>query len=56
MYLAFFVSVQLRFFEAHSYKELSKALDQPINTIKVKLLRAKKVLAEHINLNDHHTT
>jgi RNA polymerase sigma factor (sigma-70 family) len=48
--------IQLRFFEAHSYKELSKALDQPINTIKVKLLRAKKVLAEHINLNDHHTT
>ncbi len=48
--------IQLRFFEEHSYKELSIALDQPINTIKVKLLRAKKVLAEHINFNDYNTT
>lgn len=40
--------LQLRFFEDLSYKEISKKMDQPINTIKVKLLRAKKLLIEKI--------
>ena len=36
--------IQLRFFDDLSYKEISKKMDQPINTIKVKLLRAKNLL------------
>ena len=40
--------LQLRFFEGLSYKEISKKMDQPINTIKVKLLRAKNLLNQKI--------
>lgn len=40
--------IQLRFFQELSYKEISDNLGQPINNIKVKLLRAKKLLAEII--------
>lgn len=40
--------LQLRFFEGSSYKEISHKMDQPINTIKVKLLRAKNLLAQKI--------
>ena len=40
--------LKLRFFEDLTYKEISKKLDQPINTIKVKLLRAKNLLLEKI--------
>ena len=40
--------LQLRFFEDKSYKAISKILDQPLNTIKVKILRAKKILAEKL--------
>ena len=40
--------IQLRFFQELSYKEISEQLDDPINNIKVKLLRAKKLLAEII--------
>ena len=40
--------LQLRFFEGFSYKEMSKIMDQPINTIKVKLLRAKSLLNQKI--------
>ena len=40
--------LKLRFFEDLSYKEISKKLDQPINTIKVKLLRAKNILLKKI--------
>lgn len=38
--------INLRYFQELSYKEISKALNQPINNVKVKLLRAKKLLAE----------
>lgn len=38
----------LRFFDGLSYKEISKKMDQPINTIKVKLLRAKNLLNQKI--------
>ncbi|MDA9576199.1 RNA polymerase sigma factor [Flavobacteriaceae bacterium] len=37
--------IQLRYFQAHSYQEISKIIDVPINNVKVKLLRAKKLLA-----------
>lgn len=41
--------LHLRFFEGYSYKALSEELQQPINTIKVKLMRAKKILSEQIH-------
>ena len=40
--------INLRYFQELSYKEISSELNQPINNIKVKLLRAKKLLAEII--------
>ena len=41
--------LQLRFFEDYSYKEISLELKQPLNTIKVKILRAKRLLAEKLD-------
>ena len=41
--------LQLRFFEDFSYKEISLELKQPLNTIKVKILRAKRILAEKLD-------
>ena len=41
--------IHLRFFKELTYKEISEHLDEPISNIKVKLLRAKKILAEIIN-------
>ncbi|WP_303317127.1 sigma-70 family RNA polymerase sigma factor [Flavivirga abyssicola] len=40
--------INLRYFQELSYKEITKELDEPINNVKVKLLRAKKLLAEII--------
>ncbi|WP_298760746.1 sigma-70 family RNA polymerase sigma factor [uncultured Psychroserpens sp.] len=40
--------INLRYFQELTYKEISKHLDEPINNVKVKLLRAKKLLAEII--------
>ncbi|MFD2725492.1 RNA polymerase sigma factor [Hyunsoonleella rubra] len=40
--------INLRYFQELSYKEISEELDEPINNVKVKLLRAKKLLAEII--------
>ncbi|MFY0604823.1 MAG: sigma-70 family RNA polymerase sigma factor [Flavobacteriaceae bacterium] len=40
--------IQLRYFQELSYKEISEQIDEPINNVKVKLLRAKKLLAEII--------
>ena len=40
--------INLRYFQELSYKEISEELKEPINNIKVKLLRAKKLLAEVI--------
>ena len=37
--------INLRFFQELSYKEISSELNEPINNVKVKLLRAKKLLA-----------
>lgn len=41
--------INLRYFQEFSYKEIAESLDEPMNNIKVKLLRAKKLLAEIIN-------
>lgn len=40
--------INLRFFQELSYKEMAEKLNEPMNNIKVKLLRAKKLLAEII--------
>ena len=40
--------IHLRYFQEMSYKEISKTLQEPMNNIKVKLLRAKKLLAQII--------
>lgn len=40
--------INLRYFQEMSYKEISQTLMEPMNNIKVKLLRAKKLLAEII--------
>lgn len=40
--------INLRYFQELSYKEISNELKEPINNIKVKLLRAKKLLTEII--------
>ncbi|MBV7269983.1 RNA polymerase sigma factor [Winogradskyella luteola] len=37
--------INLRYFQEFSYKEISHELNEPINNVKVKLLRAKKLLA-----------
>ncbi|WP_308990560.1 sigma-70 family RNA polymerase sigma factor [Mariniflexile litorale] len=40
--------INLRYFQELSYKEISIQLKEPINNVKVKLLRAKKLLSEII--------
>ena len=40
--------IQLRYFQEFSYKQMALELNEPMNNIKVKLLRAKKLLAEII--------
>jgi RNA polymerase sigma-70 factor (ECF subfamily) len=40
--------IQLRYFQEMSYQEIANELDEPLNNIKIKLLRAKKLLAEII--------
>ena len=40
--------IQLRYFQELSYQEISEQLLEPLSNIKIKLLRAKKLLAEII--------
>ncbi|AQS92848.1 RNA polymerase subunit sigma-70 [Polaribacter sp. BM10] len=40
--------IQLRYFQELSYREISVQINEPMNNVKVKLLRAKKLLAEII--------
>jgi len=40
--------IQLRYFQELSYKEISEQINEPMNNVKVQLLRAKKLLAEII--------
>ncbi|MUH37669.1 sigma-70 family RNA polymerase sigma factor [Zobellia amurskyensis] len=40
--------INLRYFKELSYADIAQELNEPINNIKVKLLRAKKLLAEVI--------
>lgn len=41
--------IELRYFNELSYKEIAEKLNQPISNVKVKLLRAKKLLATIIS-------
>lgn len=40
--------IQLRYFQEKSYKEIAADLGEPMSNVKVKLLRAKKLLAQII--------
>ena len=45
--------INLRYFQELSYKDISLELNEPINNVKVKLLRAKKLLAAIIKSKAH---
>ena len=38
--------IQLRYFQEMSYQEIADKIGEPLNNVKIKLLRAKKLLAE----------
>ena len=40
--------IQLRYFQEMSYQDISEQLNEPLSNVKIKLLRAKKLLAEII--------
>lgn len=40
--------INLRYFQEMSYKEMEETLDEPMNNVKVKLLRARRLLADII--------
>ncbi|KGO84365.1 MULTISPECIES: RNA polymerase sigma factor [Flavobacterium] len=40
--------IQLRYFQELSYQEIAEQLNEPLNNVKIKLLRAKKLLADII--------
>lgn len=43
--------INLRYFQEMTYLEISKKLNEPLNNVKVRLLRARKLLAEIIKDN-----
>ncbi len=43
--------INLRYFQEMSYSEISEKLNEPLNNVKVRLLRARKLLAEIIKEN-----
>ncbi len=43
--------INLRYFQEMSYLEISSQLEEPLNNVKVRLLRARKLLAEIIKQN-----
>lgn len=40
--------IEMRFFQEMSYNEIAESLQEPLNNVKVKIMRAKKLLAEII--------
>ena len=40
--------IQLRYFQEMTYQEIADKIDEPLNNVKIKLLRAKKLLTEII--------
>ncbi|UJH68121.1 RNA polymerase sigma factor [Allomuricauda sp. SCSIO 65647] len=45
--------INLRYFNELSYADIATALDEPVNNVKVKLLRARKLLAEIIKKSNN---
>lgn len=43
--------INLRYFQEMSYLEISEELEEPLNNVKIRLLRARKLLAEIITEN-----
>ncbi|OYU85209.1 MAG: RNA polymerase subunit sigma-70 [Flavobacterium sp. BFFFF2] len=41
--------IQLRYFQELSYQEISNQLNEPLSNVKIKLMRAKKLLADIID-------
>ena len=46
--------INLRYFQEMSYLEISENLNEPLNNVKVRLLRARKLLAEIISKKNMH--
>lgn len=46
--------INLRYFQEMSYNEIAHILDESLSNVKIKLLRAKKLLAEIINKNHNY--
>lgn len=46
--------INLRYFHEMSYLEIAEELEEPLNNVKVRLLRARKLLAEIITENHKH--
>ncbi|TVZ52079.1 RNA polymerase sigma factor [Dokdonia sp. Hel_I_53] len=44
--------INLRYFQEMSYKEMAEEIDEPINNVKVKLLRARRLLSDIIKKAD----
>lgn len=44
--------IQLRYFQEMSYHQIAEQINEPLSNVKVKLLRAKKLLAESILKSD----
>ncbi|HLA56393.1 MAG TPA: sigma-70 family RNA polymerase sigma factor [Flavobacterium sp.] len=45
--------IQLRYFQEMSYQEIADELGEPLNNVKIKLLRAKNLLTEIIRNKNH---
>jgi len=45
--------IELRFFHDLSYKEIAEQIGEPLNNVKVKLMRAKKLLSDIIAQSKH---
>ena len=46
--------INLRYFQEMSYNEIAEYLEEPLSNVKVRLLRAKKLLSEIITQNHSH--
>lgn len=45
--------INLRYFQEMSYKEMTEYLNEPMSNVKVKLLRARRLLADVIQKSNH---
>tara|TARA_B100001741_G_C16309671_1_gene485226 strand:+ start:177 stop:734 length:558 start_codon:yes stop_codon:yes gene_type:complete len=45
------ILIKMRYFEGMTLKEIEKKINTPLNTVKVKLFRAKKILIQSIEKN-----